>query len=122
MTEMAQAAAVFANECLHHVHKGVIDCEDKIIVFFNGKWPDLPERVRQFLREAGIEGTIEISQDSSGSNSALVATNYGRHPIDLDRLNALLWEDEPGFYRVAQMTPVMTYQHGTQNSRRSRRS
>lgn len=107
--EMAKAAAEFAAECLHHVHKGVIDCGDKIVVFANGDWPDLPERVTHFLRESGIAETVEVCRDTDGYSLAIVASNFRQHPVNLDRLNELLWEQEEAFYRAAQMVPVMSY-------------
>lgn len=108
---MAKAAAECAAECLSHVHKGVINCGDKIVVFANGEWPDLPERIRQFLRESGIAEPVEFSQDTSGESWAIVAANYRRHPIDLDKLNELLWEKDEAFYRAIQMVSVMSYQN-----------
>ena len=80
---MAKAAAEFAVQCLHHVHKGVIDCGDKIVVFFNGKWPDLPERVKQFLLESGINEEVEYSHDSSGDSWGLSPPTIGDTPLIL---------------------------------------
>jgi hypothetical protein len=86
----------------------VIDCHNKIVVFANGDWPDLPDRVREFLHDSGI-AEVEFSCDTSGESWAIVATNYEQRPIDLDQLNGLLWEQDTAFYRAAQMVSVMSY-------------
>ena len=97
---MAKAAANYVSRCLFHVHRGMLDCGDKIILFGNdGAAKD--ERARNeidFIREAlpsyKINGHFLATSDGEAYSWAILILNYDRAIKDgtKAKLERLVWE------------------------------
>jgi hypothetical protein len=93
----ARAAAEFAGHCLCHRHRGVLDCQDRVVVYgVDGYETDERSReqvdlFRRVLVECGLEES-EFSTGFEGSSWAIVVNNFRREEIDTDELNRRLWE------------------------------
>lgn len=96
LNKTAKAAANYVNKCLFHRHRGVIDCDDKFVIFGNDGYEDsrCQEQVdlmRQVLAENGLERS-EFGVNDGGYSWAFVVFNYEQKPIDIRTLEQQLWE------------------------------
>ncbi len=97
--EAAKAAAEFVGHCLFHRHRGVLDCNDKAVLFGNDGYDLDPrsrkevELVRSGLKAMGLEahgfGT-GYSTDGGKGSWAIVVENDDRTPMNIPALEALV--------------------------------
>ncbi len=92
---MPQAAAEFVSKCLFHRHRGVLDLDDKVVIFGNDGYAK-DERSRREVdlmrRElAKLELTPSgFSVCADGYSWAMIVANYQHLDIDCDQLQNLL--------------------------------
>jgi hypothetical protein len=97
--DKARAAAEFVGHCLFHRHRGAFDCGDKVVLFGNDGY-DVDARsrkevelVRSGLEAMGVEAAgfgTGFSEDGGNWSWAIVVENYGRKPISIRALDALV--------------------------------
>lgn len=93
----ARAAADFFGSCMHHHHRGVFNCGDKIVVFGNdGYRTDSRaqrevELIQDHLKKLNL-ASGEFATEENGYSWAIVVPNYQRLPVDIEELRQKLFE------------------------------
>ena len=91
LTPAATAAAEFFCQCLCHRHRGVVNCDDKVLIYGNDCYADDPRSRRevelliQRLKQLEIF-KHEFGLSSDGNTWALLIRNYRGDDIPMDDL------------------------------------
>jgi 6-phosphogluconate dehydrogenase (decarboxylating) len=82
-TQSANAAAEYAGQCLFHIHRGILDCGDKVILYGNDGYKEDPrsqkevELVSAALKDLGHDKPI-FGQSQCGYTWSLMILDYNR--------------------------------------------
>jgi hypothetical protein len=95
----AEVCANFVASCLFHRHRGVLDCDDKVILFGNDGYGGKDERayrevelLKGRLDKTGItDYSFAHSTDEEHYSWAIVVPDYQRR-LDREALQAWVWE------------------------------
>lgn len=125
----ARAAATFAGQCLYHVHRGVIDSEEGIVICGNdGYSSDKRSRkqvdlLKEKLRRYEVFN-YEFATDVAGHSWALFIDNCARYDFDCELYNDEVWRcwfascDTPSpldsFHQQHEQRPTMRFCRGSQ--------
>ena len=88
----AAAAAHFCRSCLHHIHVGYLDCDDKFVIYHNragALTADLALKIGTALEAMGWD---RFGYGESGPSFAWVVYNYERKPVNWKAIDKLLDE------------------------------
>jgi hypothetical protein len=89
--QAAQAAVEFVRRCWTHRHGGVLDCEDKFLVWNNraGQGPAAEEKA--LAVGTGLEdmGWNDLALGMSGTSWRWLVFNYQRRPVDWPAIDGL---------------------------------
>lgn len=86
-------AAEFANACLMHKHRGVIDCDTCFVIFGNDGYA-VDQRSRKEAAEvwgALKQHDIQFGLSSDGNTWAFVVTDHSQSHFDREELEDLVW-------------------------------
>jgi hypothetical protein len=95
--QSANAAAEYAGQCLFHIHRGILDCGDKKILYGNDGYEEDPrvrkevELVTAKLNALG-HGEPIFGKGKDGYSWSLVLLDYGRAIQDVEPLYKTLEE------------------------------
>jgi hypothetical protein len=89
--EDAKAAANFVYHCLHHVHVGRLDCEDKFILYHNRAGTKSADLALKMGADLNKMGWTRMALGNAGSQTfAWLVFNYERRKVNWHEIDALL--------------------------------
>lgn len=90
---IGKVAAAFVGTFLMHRHRGVIDCDDRMIVYGNDGYQHdkRSQREVQIVMEHLSEDKPLLGVDEEGCSWAVVVTDYTRSKFDEEEMNELVW-------------------------------
>jgi hypothetical protein len=91
---IAIVAAEFVGAFLFHRHRGVIDCNDRFIIFGNDGYTNDPrsQREAEIVLHRLPEDNPVLGIDVEGCSWAIVVTDYSRTKFDEEDLDRMVWD------------------------------
>lgn len=89
---IGMVAAEFVGTLLMHIHRGVIDCDKRLIVYGNDGYEHdaRSRREVEIVLESLSEHNPVLAVDDEGYSWVVVVTDYTRTKFDKDELNEIV--------------------------------